>query len=230
MQFLLHPTQLDENIWGKKRALFFSVITNYDSSLRLHVLIFNIFEALGFSGVILLVLLWLRLKLVILFVIENIMSLNYSGFQRSLKSSLVEADFPSSSLIMFPVPRTALQLCAVAALASGLTLSSLAPHTLLPPLPLGALAPALLASTLNLTLMQSERPLAVLRHPYSASSASGLQSTAIAFHLLSFRLQVSPPLLPPRAFTPSLSSTAVAGMLQLQLMWLGEPCEGRYNA
>ena len=90
------------------------------------------------------------------------MSLNYSGFQHSLKSSLVEADFPSSSLIMFPVPRTAPQLCAVAALASGLTLSSLAPHTLLPPLPLGALAPALLASTLNLTLMQSERPLALL--------------------------------------------------------------------
>lgn len=170
---------------GKKEH--FSVITKHDSSLRLHILIFNILEALGFSGVILLVLLWLLL-IVILFVIENIMSLNYSGFQRNLKSSLVVAGFPSSSLIMFPVPRTALQLCAVAALASGLTLSSLAPHTLLPPLPLGALAPALLASTLNLTLMQSERPLALLRHPYSAPSASGLQSTAIAFHLLSFRL------------------------------------------
>lgn len=117
-----------------------------------------------------------------------------SGSQHRLKSSLVEADFSSSSFIMPPVPKTAFQLCAVAALASGLTLSSLAPRTLLPPLPLGALAPALLASALNLTLMQSERPLALLRHPYPAPSVSGLQSTASAFHLLSFRLRAPPSL------------------------------------
>lgn len=126
----------------------------------------------------------------------------------------------------------AFQLCAVAALASGLTLSSLAPRTLLPPLPLGALAPALLASALNLTLMQSERPLALLRHPYSGPSASGLQSTAFAFHLLSFRPRAPSS---PRPSAPTLSSTAAAaaaGMLdsELQLMWFGEPCEVRYNA
>lgn len=57
----------------------------------------------------------------------------------------------------------------MAALASGLTLSSLAPHTLLPPLPHGDLFAARLASALNLMLMQSERPLGLLQHPYSAS-------------------------------------------------------------
>lgn len=115
-----------------------------------------------------------------------------------LTSSLVEADFLSSSFIMFPVLKPAFQLCAVAALASGFTRSSLAPCTLLPLLPLGALTPVLLASVLNLTLMQSERPLALLRHPHSGPPASGLQSTAVTFHLLSFRLRASPPL-PPAA-------------------------------
>lgn len=45
----------------------------------------------------------------------------------------------------------------------------------LPPLPLGASAPAPLASAHNLTLMQSERPWALLRHLCSAPSAPGLQ-------------------------------------------------------
>lgn len=119
----------------------------------------------------------------------------------------------------------AFQLCAV---ASGLTHSSLVPCIILPQLPLGALAPVLLASARNLTLMQSERPLALLRHPYSGPSAPGLQSTAFALHVLSFRLQASspPPSLCPS--TPSLSSTA-ARMLdsELQPMWFGEPCEVR---
>lgn len=116
----------------------------------------------------------------------------------------MEADFLSSSLIMFPVLKTAFELCAVAAVASGLTRSSLAPRTLSPPLPLSASTPALLASVLNLMLMQSERPLALLRHPYSAPSASGLQSTAVAFHLLSFRLRAPLPSPPVASFFHSL--------------------------
>lgn len=82
----------------------------------------------------------------------------------------------------------------MAALASRLTLSSLASCTLLPRLPLGAFTLAPLASALNLTLMQSERPLALLRHPYSGPSASGIQSTAFAFHLLSIRPRAPSPL------------------------------------
>lgn len=117
---------------------------------------------------------WLLLQLVILFVTENIMSLISRGLGPRLISSHVDADSLSSSFIMLPVLKTAFQLCVVAALASGLTRSSCAPHTLSAPLPLGALTLAFLASVLNLTLMQSERPLALLRHPYSAPSASGL--------------------------------------------------------
>lgn len=115
----------------------------------------------------------------------------------------------------------AFQLCAVAALASGLTPSSLAPRTLLPPLPLSALAPALHASALNLTLMQSEKPLALLQHPYSAPSASGLQSTAFAFHLLSFRLRASsphPPLVPP---LPPSAPPLLLGCWTVSYSWCG---------
>lgn len=116
--------------------------------------------------------------------------------------------FSSSSFFTFPVPKVGFQLGAVAVKASGLTLSSLVPHTLLPHLPLGASVPA---SVLNMTLMQSERLLALLWHPYSALSASGLQSTAIAFHLLSFGPWASnfKPLIPPLPPRPA----AAAGML-----------------
>lgn len=132
-------------------------------------------------------------------VAENIMPLHFSVFFCTYTSSLVEADFLSSSFIMFPVLKPASQLCAVAALASGLTRSSLAPCTFSPLLPLGSLTPVLLASVLNLTLMQSERPLALLLHPHSAPSASGLQTTAVTFHLLGFRLRAYPPPRPPAA-------------------------------
>lgn len=165
------------------------------------------------------------------------MSLNYSGFQNRPNLLLWRQISRHHHFIMFPVPKMASHLCAAVALASGLTLSSLAPHTLLPPLPLGALAPALLASALNLTLMQSERPLALLRHPHSAPSVFGLQSTAFAFHLLGFRLRASPPpphppnAPPARPSAPSFSYDVAAGVLdsELQLMWFGEPCEVRYN-
>lgn len=60
------------------------------------------------------------------------------------------------------VSKLALQICAVAALASGLTLSCLARPTLATPLPLGESAPALTATALALMLMQSERPLALI--------------------------------------------------------------------
>lgn len=125
----------------------------------------------------------------------------------------------------------AFQLCAVAALASGLTLSSLVPHTLFPPLPLGALAPALLASALNLTLMQRERPLALLWHPYSVPSASGLQSTAFAFHLLSFRLRASPtphpPLVPP---LPLSAPLLLLGRWTQSCSWCGLASRAKWDA
>ena len=62
---------------------------------------------------------------------------------------------------MFLLPKLALQSRAVVELASGLTLSSPAhsPTFFCHAYPLGALAPSLTASALNLTLMQSERPL-----------------------------------------------------------------------
>ncbi|CAB1452117.1 unnamed protein product [Pleuronectes platessa] len=113
--------------------------------------------------------------------------------------------------------------------SAGFRINTLLSHsvhsTLLPPLPHGASAPALLSSALNLTLMQSEGPLALLRHAYSAPSVPGLQSAAFALHVLSFGLQVSspPPSTPPHRSlhsAPSLSSSA-AGMLEL--MWLGDP-------
>ncbi len=118
----------------------------------------------------------------------------------------MKAVFSSSFFVVFSVPKLSFQLCSVVALASGLTLSSLARSTLLPLLPLGALAPALLASALNLTVMQTERPLALLRHPYSSPSASSLQSTAVAFRLLSFRLRTSPHA--PTLHVPSLPPSA----------------------
>lgn len=70
-------------------------------------------------------------------------------------------------------------------------------YSSLSPLSFATLAPwslrsALFASAFSLTLMQSERPLALLRHPYPAPCVSPLQYTAFAYHLLSFRLQAFP--------------------------------------
>lgn len=80
-----------------------------------------------------------------------------------------------------PVSKLALQRCAVAALASGLTLSCLARHTLATPLPLGGSTPAFTATAPALMLMQSERPLALIWHPRSAPLLRSV-SNLLALH------------------------------------------------